>query len=131
MAAKKASQIPTRRDLYQLPGELTGEMRCCGLTEYDGVSGLQTVQEARNIRYAGYHIAENRGFVLATGIKGHNKKQMALLTRAGFKKMKTFKNPRTGNTIVLFGATTLKRDLRHSDIEDEDGFYNNGVYNTW
>jgi hypothetical protein len=88
------------------PGELT-DMQCCGLREFSGVDEIESVEDVKKI------LAEARGdkagFVIASAVYPSQRVGMNLLKKGGFKEIRRFTNPNTGNKVVVLGAPTQAR----------------------
>lgn len=79
---------------------------CCGLLEYSGLTLITSPEKAMAIRRAGYAVG-NSGYVVAT-VTPQVAASAEHLEAAGFTKISKFVNPRTHNTVVVYGAATIK-----------------------
>lgn len=91
-------------------------MACCGIQEYEGTESIRNPSDAKAIRRAAALVTDGgngdgstgSGYVLVSAVGREIARIAPMLTMAGFKKISAFTNGRTGSSIQLWGAKTLK-----------------------
>lgn len=97
-------------------------LMCCGILEYSGLSSITSHSRAVALRVAA-RLVGNSGYVICTSTRDGTVTKH--LISAGFQVLTpSFKNPRSGSIITLWGALTLHPDevdiIGGPDDEDDD-----------